>query len=163
MKRREGHVYDVLTVADAILKIAKAKRRSLTPMQLVKLTYIAHGWSLVLQERDLFQNRIEAWQYGPVIPDLYHATKSYGRNPIPFNSIGEASDIRVNENDRQFLEKVFNKYGHLDGITLSYLTHKAGTPWTEVYDPTRRHVEIPDSLIKAHYKRLAYERKLVHA
>lgn len=63
-------MYDVLTVADTILKIAKSKGKALTPMQLVKLTYIAHGWSLALHEKGLFKNKIEAWQYGPVIPDL---------------------------------------------------------------------------------------------
>ena len=82
-------MYDVLTVADAILKIAKAKGQSLTPMQVVKLTYIAHGWSLGLRGKDLFRNQIQAWQYGPVIPDLYHTTKSYGRNPIPLSAIGD--------------------------------------------------------------------------
>lgn len=148
-------MYDVLTVADAILKIAKAQGKSLTPMQLVKLTYIAHGWSLGLRNKDLFQNRIEAWQYGPVIPDLYHATKSYGRNPIPLSAVGDPDDIQVAPDDREFLKSVFNKYGHLDGITLSYLTHKAGTPWTQVYYPGIRNIEIPDPLIADHYKELA--------
>lgn len=148
-------MYDVLTVADAILKIAKAKAKALTPMQLVKLTYIAHGWSLGIRGRDLFKNRIEAWQYGPVIPDLYHATKSYGRNPIPLEAIGDANDIQVSADDKAFLDAVFEKYQHLDGISLSYLTHKAGTPWTEVFQPGMRHIEIPDDLIAKHYKELA--------
>lgn len=151
-------MYDVLTVADAILKIAKSQGKSLTPMQLVKLTYIAHGWSLGLRNKDLFQNRIEAWQYGPVIPDLYHATKSYGRNPIPLSVIGDTKDIQINDDDRAFLEEVFSKYGHLDGISLSYITHKAGTPWTQVYRPGVYNIEIPDSLITQHYKDLVGER-----
>jgi len=148
-------VYDVLTVADAILKIAKAQGKSLTPMQLVKLTYIAHGWSLGLRGRDLFANRIEAWQYGPVIPDLYHATKSYGRSPIPLSAVGEVNDVAVSRDDYAFLTDVFNKYGHLDGIALSYLTHRAGTPWTQVYDSRFRSIEIPDQLIAQHYRDLA--------
>ena len=148
-------MYDVLTVADAILKIAKAQGKSLTPMQLVKLTYIAHGWSLGLRGRDLFANRIEAWQYGPVIPDLYHATKSYGRSPIPLSAIGEVNDVAVSRDDYAFLADVFNKYGHLDGIALSYLTHRAGTPWTQVYDSRFRSIEIPDELITQHYRDLA--------
>lgn len=147
-------MYDVLIVADAILKIAKAQGQQLTPMQLVKLTYIAHGWSLGLRNRDLFRNRIEAWQYGPVIPDLYHATKSYGRNPIPLSAIGDPHDVRVSPEDMQFLSDVFQRYGHLDGIALSYITHQAGTPWTQVYRPGVMHTEIPDSLITAHYQEL---------
>jgi uncharacterized phage-associated protein len=148
-------MYDVLTVADAILKIAKNQGKSLTPMQLVKLTYIAHGWSLALRNKDLFRNRIEAWQYGPVIPDLYHATKYYGRSPIPLHEVGDPRDIKVSPEDEDFLEDVFRKYGHLDGITLSYMTHQRGTPWDRVYQPNVRNVEIPDWLIAEHYRELA--------
>ncbi len=148
-------MYDVLTVADAILKIAKGQGKTLTPMQLVKLTYIAHGWSLGLRKKDLFQNRIEAWQYGPVIPDLYHATKSYGRDPIPLSMIGNPSDIQVSDDDRELLEAVFNRYGNLSGIDLSYLTHKSNTPWYQVYHPGIRNIEIPDELITKHYEELA--------
>lgn len=147
-------MYDVLTVADAILKIAKSKGKSLTPMQLVKLTYIAHGWSLALRDKDLFQNRIEAWRYGPVIPDLYHATKRFGRNMIPLDLVGNLVDILVSDEDRVFLEDVVNKYGEFDGIALSYMTHKAGTPWTSVYYTSGQNAEIPDHLIAQHYKEL---------
>lgn len=148
-------MYDVLTVADAILKIAKAKGQALTPMQLVKLTYIAHGWSLGLRDKDLFRNRIEAWQYGPVIPDLYRTTKSYGRSPIPLSVVGPVDEMNVSSEDRDFLQAVFDRYGHLDGISLSYLTHKAGTPWTQVYRSGVMNIEIPDELIRTHYKELA--------
>lgn len=152
-------MYDVLTVADAILKIAKMQGKSLTPMQLVKLTYIAHGWSLGLRGKDLFQNKIEAWQYGPVIPDLYHATKQYGRKPIPLKVIGEPSEINVSDDDKLFLEEVYKKYGGLDGIALSYITHRAGTPWERVYRPGVMHIEIRDDLITRHYQELASNAK----
>lgn len=144
-------MYDVLTVADDILKIAKERGKTLTPMQLVKLTYIAHGWALAILKRDLFRNRIEAWKYGPVIPDLYHATKSYGRNPIPLGAISNSGTPSVDPETHKFLVDIFNKYGHLEGITLSYLTHQSGTPWDQVFNPYQRHIEIPDPLIKAHY------------
>jgi len=151
-------MYDVLTVADAILKIAKGKGQMLTPMQLVKLTYIAHGWSLALRGKGLFRNQIEAWQYGPVIPDLYHVTKCYGRNPIPFTDIGDVDDVRLASEDAQFVEQVFQRYGHFDGIKLSYLTHKPNTPWTKVYDKWSS-MPIPDELIAQHYRDLAYEHR----
>lgn len=146
-------MYDVLTVADAILKIAKARGQSLTPMQLMKLVYIAHGWSLGMRGVDLYRNRIEAWQYGPVMPDLYHATKQFGRSPIPLSMVGDGPPA-VSPSDQSFLEDVFNKYGHLSGPQLSYLTHQSGTPWDRVYHPESRNWEIPDELIREHYQEL---------
>lgn len=152
-------MYDVLTVADAILKIAKSRGQSLTPMQLMKLVYIAHGWSLGMRDIDLFQNRIEAWQYGPVIPDLYHATKRFGRNPIPTDMVGEPGDVAVSGDDADFLADVFEKYGHLSGPQLSYLTHQSGTPWDRVYVSGIRGSEIPDPLISQHYKEMLQARR----
>ncbi|WP_115338160.1 Panacea domain-containing protein [Moraxella caviae] len=145
--------YDVFAVADAILKITKERGRQLTPMQLVKLTYITHGFSLAIRNKPLFYNDIEAWKYGPVIPKLYHATKEYGRNPIPFSVIGDSQDIDIAFDDKQLVEKVLDKYQDLDGITLSYLTHKPGTPWSQVYN-LGVNMPIDDEMIKKHYQEL---------
>ena len=143
--------YSVLTIADEVLKIAKRDGAFLTPMQLVKLVYIAHGWSLAILDRDLFNDRIEAWKYGPVIPKLYHATKQFGRNPIPADLINEDSQSEVEPEIIKFLSEVVEKYGNLSGIELSQLTHLPGTPWDEVYEPNVLGKDIPDDLIKQHY------------
>ncbi len=145
--------YSVLTIADAILKIAKGRDVQLTPLQLMKLVYIAHGFNLAIRGSDLFGERIEAWQYGPVIPDLYQATKSFGRDPIPLHRISDGP-IAVDKSTHEFLEDVFSKYGHLSGFALSSLTHQTGTPWAGVYEDGFLNVEIPDQLIKEHYERI---------
>lgn len=150
----QAKMYDALTIADAMLKIGKRKGHTMTPMKLLKLVYIAHGFSLALLNRDLFQNRIEAWKYGPVIPDLYQATKRFGRGAIPLDLIGDPDDQVVDEQVQTFLEDIYSKYGHLDGIQLSYLTHQSGTPWDKVYSPALRNAQIPDDLIAEHYKGL---------
>lgn len=147
-----AQVYDALTVADIMLRIAKNDGQKMTPMKLLKLVYIAHGFALALLGRDLFKNRIEAWKYGPVIPDLYQATKKWGRGDIPLSLIGDLGDVDVDDEVKEFLEQVYAKYGHLDGIQLSYLTHQSGTPWDRIYSPYKRSAEIPDDLIKQHYE-----------
>lgn len=149
---------DVLTVADALLKIAKRHGKGLTPMQLMKLTYLAHGWSLAIRSRGLFRNKIEAWQYGPIIPDLYHATRSHGLNPIPLEIINENDihQIQVSDDDRSFLSSVFDKYGHLDGVSLSYLTSQSGSPWDQIYRLGAPDIVIPDDLISQHYSERAH-------
>ena len=146
-------MYDVITVADEILRISKSKSKSLTPLQLMKIAYIAHGFYLALSngKKDLFSNRIEAWKFGPVMPDLYHATKHFGRNPIPLSQIQEKGKVE-DKDTLEFLEDVFNKYGHLSGYALSSLTHQAGTPWEKVFNENEFGTEIPDELILEHYK-----------
>ena len=98
---------DVIDVTDTLLKIAKEHGQKLTPQQLVKLSWFAHGWSLGIRGRGMFHNPIEAWPYGPIIPDLYRATQQWGRNPIASSSIGEVKQTRVAPQDRRFLEHVF--------------------------------------------------------
>lgn len=144
-------MYPVLTIADEILKIAKRRGLSLTPMQLMKLVYIAHGWSLAVLNRDIFSDRIEAWKYGPVIPTLYQATKQFGRNEIPANLINDSAEPTVDSEVAAFLEDVVDKYGGLSGIQLSNLTHMPGTPWHEVFKPNVLGIEITDEQIKRHY------------
>lgn len=150
-------MYSVMNIADAILKIAKRQGKRLTPLQLMKLVYIAHGWSLGLGRGDLFADRIEAWKYGPVIPDLYRATKHWGRNPISFDKIGDDL-VPVDGDTEVFLTDVVEKYGNLSGIALSSLTHQSGTPWDRMYEDGANN-EIPDDLIEAHYKKLWNERR----
>ena len=43
----------------------------MTAMKLEKLVYYCQAWSLVWDERTLFDERIEAWVNGPVVPELY--------------------------------------------------------------------------------------------
>lgn len=149
-------MHTAIKVADEILKIAKSEGRMLTPLQLMKLVYISHGWHLAIRGQDLFGNRIEAWKYGPVIPDLYRATKKFGRNPIPLDLIDEVSSI--DPETRAFLRDVYSKYGHLDGIALSSLTHQSGTPWDQVYEDGVLNLEISDDLIRNYYLALLHER-----
>lgn len=146
-------MYSAITVADHILKRAKANGKLLTPLQLMKLVYIAHGWSLAVREKDLFPDRIEAWKYGPVIPDLYQATKRFGRTPIPADLI-DSNPSGLDPEAAAFVDDVYDKYGALSGIALSNLTHKSGTPWDQLYYEGVYNTEIPDEIIKAHYKKL---------
>ena len=143
----------VLSVADEVLRISKKKSQSLTPMQLMKLTYIAYGWYMANGLGRLFPEPIEAWKYGPVMPDLYRATKRWGRNPIPLNMIADELGA-VDDKTSEFLSEVVDKYGHLSGIALSSLTHRAGSPWYQVYRPDVTNETIPDNLIHDHYLKM---------
>lgn len=53
--------YKSLAVANYLLDKAKAKNDTLTPMQLIKLAYIAHGWMLGKYGAALLLEPVEAY------------------------------------------------------------------------------------------------------
>ena len=146
--------YDAIAIANVALASAKRRELSLTPLQLMKLTYIAHGFYLQKYSKELLSDDVQAWQYGPVVPRLYHATKHYGRNPIRDERIPEGIFVNrnVSEDAKALVDAVVSAYGNLSGPASSNLTHKPGSPWSKVWKPGVKNLKIPNSLIKSHYQ-----------
>lgn len=146
--------YELNTIANFFInKAHQSDCNDLTPMKLLKLVYIAHGWNLGIYNDPLFIEEVSAWKFGPVIRPLYDRVKIYRSNPIkePLPSIAEEIDSR----DLELLEAVWKKYGALDGITLSHITHQPGSPWSQTWDANGWDLIIPTNLIRDHYREMA--------
>jgi len=166
MQQTEGllAMYDARNVANEFLRQAKERGSTLTNMELQKLVYIAHGYSLAILDRPLIKQHVEAWRYGPVIPDLYHALRQYGSGVVKA-LINLLPEEKLSETDSKLVKSVLSAYGQFSGPQLSTMTHREGTPWREVYEPNASfHSDIiPDRLIKAHYLELLNERAGIKA
>jgi uncharacterized phage-associated protein len=153
-------VADVFQVANYLIELSEENRFLIDHMKLQKLAYIAHGWHLAITGRPLFENRIEAWKYGPIIPDLYWSFKRFGHTPITKQSIVDAGiqhavDCNLeDEQSRQIVKRVWEQYKKFSGLNLSTMTHADGTPWQR----TPLDGMIDDELIKSHYQQLARKR-----
>ena len=124
-----------------------------TPMHVLKLVYISHGWMLGLYGRSLINEPAEAWRYGPVVPSLYHRYKSFGRDPITAEPV-DRSDA-FDDEQRDVIKQVHEVYGDFTALQLSALTHKPDTPWDIAYREYGVGVIIRNELIRDYYKRLA--------
>lgn len=145
-------MYDSRYIANRFIELAKARGETLTPMQLIKLVYIAHGWMLGLYHRALIKDEVQAWQYGPVIPRLYNSVRAYRGQPVADAISSDNHDLSP-EADR-LVQQVYDRYGKLSGPALSRLTHASGTPWERTYEPGSFGLVIPDDLIEDHFARL---------
>lgn len=146
--------YDAATIANRFIELAEQVGKKLTPMQLIKLSYIAHGFSLAIFRRPLLAESVEAWRYGPVIPSLYRRLKKYGSNDVsgPITQMFSSfSGDGLEQDDASLIEAVYKKYGSLNGIQLSHLTHRKGTPWDITYRPDEYGSEIDNDVIESHY------------
>jgi uncharacterized phage-associated protein len=149
--------YSAIKVANEFLGLARDDKppRPLTPLQLIKLVYIAHGFSLVYLDQPLLNEPPQAWQYGPVVPSLYHAVKQYGSSPITDPIFGDTDPQELSLPARELIAAVYRAYGHLSGIQLSNMTHQQNTPWSTTWNRVGKNAIIPNDIIQSHYRELA--------
>ena len=151
-------MHDSRTVANRFLGLAREQNDTLTPMQILKLVYMAHGWMLGLYGRSLIKDDIQAWQYGPVIPRLYNAMRAYKSRPVDAPLfVNPLDQLDANEND--LVQQVYRRYGKMSGPALSRLTHAPNTPWALTYQPGEFGTLIPTDLIQDHYSQLAQQNR----
>ena len=100
-------------------------------LKLQKLCYYAQGLYLALHGERLFDETLQAWQHGPVVPRLYHKYKLNGNNCLLPDSGFKPSSIPVEIRD--FLNEVYNEYGQYSAWRLRDMTH-AETPWVSSYN-----------------------------
>ena len=143
------------TVARYLLEKAQEQGRSLTPMKLIKLVYIAHGWMLGMYGQPLIRENVEAWEYGPVVPDLYQAVKRFRASPIPPEEVGPSiDDEEFDELEEGVMNETLDIYGRRTAMQLSRMTHASNTPWDITYNRIGRSFVISNDLIEDHYEQL---------
>jgi uncharacterized phage-associated protein len=104
---------------------------SITQLKLQKLCYYAQGFYLANYGISLFSEAIEAWDYGPVIPELREIHSHRGADKISpkeaafGNPISDMSIIDI-------LDKVWIQFGYHRAGKLVDMTH-AESPWIEAY------------------------------
>lgn len=147
--------YVASTIAGYFIEKSNKENAPLSVLQLIKLSYIAHGWNLALNETPLISDRIEAWKYGPVMPSLHRFFKDRNLKKDDLVSdlfIEEANCIKPAH--RILLNKVYAKYKHKSGKELSELMHENDTPWFYVWkNGEGRDCPIEDSATKSYYSR----------
>ena len=165
--------FSAKSVANEFLELAKASDEKISPMKLQKLVYFAHGWFLALTGQPLIDERIEAWQFGPVIPELYREFKNFGNGPItvlaskvrwtPASSNFSIYNPQLQDCDgnedveyaRDLIKRTWDVYKKYSAVQLSNTTHINGSPWAETYIPGTRNRVIDDARIKTYFEKLA--------
>ena len=109
-------------VAERIVSLSHEKDNPVSNLKLQKLLYYSQAWHLALFRIPLFEEDIEAWVHGPVVPEIFRRYRECKWSPIPNN---------VTNGDYQFrphLEEVWRVYGKFAAFDLERLTHSE-EPW----------------------------------
>ena len=112
----------VFDVAAYILE----KVGTMTTMKLQKLIYYSQAWSLVWDEKPLFEEGIEAWANGPVVKDLF----DYHRGMYEISAMPIGNPRLLNQAQQETVDVVLEYYGDKSAQWLIQLTHMED-PWIQ--------------------------------
>jgi uncharacterized phage-associated protein len=153
-----------ITIANYFIKKSFDTGIPLTPMKLVKLVYLAHGWNLAIKDEALINEAVQAWKYGPVIPSVYQSVKHFGTQPIS-SMVNILKSEPIKEDTMPLLDKVWSIYEKHNGLNLSTITHQKDSPWDKTWNQNGGKEElftiIPNDSIKEYYKNIIANNKRV--
>lgn len=78
-----------LFVANYIIEFCADNDMEISNLKLQKVLYYVNARSLVELGTPIFSDKIQKWQYGPVIPKVYHEFKEYGAFPLTRDAISQ--------------------------------------------------------------------------
>lgn len=129
-------MYSALSVARYIIDYCNERGRGVSNLKLQKILYFVQAEFLVStpNNQPCFKDKIEAWDFGPVVPNVYHQYKIFGSASIP---------ARINERLTPYLEKIqpadqlkieaiVDETARYSASQLVEITHHQ-TPWISAY------------------------------
>lgn len=112
-------------VAEAIINLSHEQKSPISNLKLQKLLYYSQAWYLAFFKKPLFDEEIEAWVHGPVVPTVFSRYRVCRWNPIP-----AGDTIGVPDQVRGHIEEVWKAYGRFSAYELERLTHSEN-PWKD--------------------------------
>jgi len=130
----------------------------LSNLKLQKMLYLAQMLHLGQTGERLFNGGFEAWDYGPVVPEVYREVKSFGSGPIKFVMFPtlRAPSRPADEERVKVLDEAYDQLANMTAGQLVNVTHWQDGAWAKNYIPGHRNRPIPDpDIIDEYRKRVA--------
>lgn len=121
--------YNAIDVAKKIIcKTDVEHGDTLSNLKLQKLLYYMQGFHLAFFDTPFFNESIEAWTYGPVVPVVFQEFKKYKKRSI--NPDNYHDDLVLTYDEQQMFDMVYSEYNRYSAVALMNMTHTEG-PWKD--------------------------------
>ena len=119
--------YNAIDIAKKIIcKTDVEHGDTLSNLKLQKLLYYMQGFHLAFFDEPFFNESIEAWTYGPVVPVVFQEFKKYKKDSI--NPDNYQDDLVLPDDEQQMFDMVYSEYNRYSAVALMNMTHTEG-PW----------------------------------
>ncbi len=136
---------------EAAKYLAKLSGYQLSNLELQKMIYLADMAFTGSHKERLVDESFEAWDYGPVLPTVYHSCKAFGANPVQ-NVFWGVSDIEGTE-EAEALKTAYEALKDMTPGQLVQNTHWSGGAWYKRYSPGAKGIKITTEDMIEEYER----------
>lgn len=143
-------MYRALDIARYIIERCSSTNIAISNLKLQKILYFVQAEFLVAKSQPCFAEKIEAWDFGPVVPDVYYAYRMFGSANIPCVGRSGVSQI-ISSRDKELLDGVIDACSKYSASALVEITHNQD-PWTDAYKKPGFNNEITTESIKAYFR-----------
>jgi uncharacterized phage-associated protein len=141
--------YPVLQIAHKIIAYTDASQGEIiSNLKLQKILYYMQGFFIAVYDKKLFEEDFEAWQYGPVVRDMFDHFKDFGSGAITLNE--DVQIIELTEDENELFIEVMTEFGQFSAIKLMQMTH-AELPWKKIFHENPQG-EISYDLLREYFK-----------
>ena len=148
---------DLSRVANDFILKAHEENLYLPPTKLLKLVYFMYGHYMQKTGEQLFPEHYQAWDYGPVVPELYN--RIHGKSAIDQLIANDEGKLYVTNHNSEYgkdyyevFDYVWKKYRVYSANNLSSLTHANNSPWEVTRRLKGKNCEIDSELIRRYFK-----------
>ena len=121
-------------VMAAAKRMCEKSNWTLSNLSLQKILYMAHMFHLGDTDTPLVPGNFEAWDFGPVHPELYHSLKMFGASPVQ-NIFRQIGDVPEEGTEAEWLDNAVENLGSVSSSRLVTLTHNENGAWAKRYTP----------------------------
>ena len=138
-------MYNALDLSKYIVSKCIEDGQPISNLQLQKILYYIQK-DFLQRDEIAFSDDIEAWQFGPVVPNVYYYYCGYGAMPISISK----ETFEINKSDSPYIDKIVEQKRELNPWDMVAETHKEDGAWAKIYRKgLGNHSVIPTDLIKA--------------
>ena len=140
-------MYSALEIAKYIVLKCIEDKQPISNLQLQKILYYIQKHFLNKKNEPAFSDDIEAWQFGPVVPNVYYHFCAFGSMSIIFY-LGTLLK-EISDDDKSIIDSIVEKKREINVWDLVNDTHKPNGAWAKIYkNGDGNHHVIPTDLIK---------------
>lgn len=144
MHENTERIYSALDIAKYVINKCTMEKQPISNLQLQKILYFLQRQYITNNGTVLFNDEIQAWQFGPVVPEVYFQYCGFGSMNISMNY-----DISIDANDSRQIDSIVEEKRCKNPWDLVEETHSEGKAWATIYrNGIGNHMTIPVDLIR---------------